>query len=132
MTSRLLNLFRDVRVPLLLVVGALLSPQQATAGCGDYVTVLNPTAESRSEPVVPPVTSGDPAKPPCSGPNCSRAPERHTPPVPPAPVVSAAKDLVSGAGLVVAEPPHTSIECTSPTAHPIRRPSSVFHPPRSV
>jgi hypothetical protein len=36
-------------VALLLVAGALLSPQRASAECGSHVTVLNPTAESRQD-----------------------------------------------------------------------------------
>ena len=122
------------RVALLLVAGALLSPQRAAAECGSHVTVLNPTAESRHDHAPPPATNGgEPAKAPCNGPNCSGAPERNAPPAPPAPTGAQAKELVSGAGLLDRDDPtHSPFDRAGVTARQIHRPFSVFHPPRAL
>lgn len=128
------TLFRTWRVALLLVAGALLSPQRASAAeCGSHVAVLNPTAESGSDhATVPPNESGQPAKPPCHGPNCSGAPERHAPPAPPAPTFGQAKELVAGGPLTSADPVPFAFARGGTTARPIYRSLSIFHPPRAA
>src|SRR5215212_1147446 len=132
MSFRFSSTFRGWRVALLLVVVALLSPQRASAECGSHVTVLNPTAESQHEAMPP--TGGEPAKPPCQGPNCSGAPERPMPtPAPPAPTGGQVKELVPGAGLPDrADPSPSPFDRARTTARPIHRPLSIFHPPRTV
>jgi hypothetical protein len=119
-------------VALLLVVGALLSPQRASAECGSHVTVLNPTAEAQHAAV--PTTNGEPVKLPCQGSNCSGAPERHVPPpAPPAPTGGQVKELVSSAGLLDrADPTHSPFDRARTTPRPIHRSLSIFHPPRAV
>ena len=118
------------QVGLLLVAGMLFSPGRATAGCGDYVNVLNPTAESRRfEPMAN--HDGQPAKP-CHGPNCSKLPDRPVPsPAAPAPTTVQVKELVPNSQLVdseIALSLFTNVADRS--ARPIHRPPSVFHPPR--
>src|SRR5688572_25234984 len=133
MALRFSSTFRGWRVALLLVAGALLSPQRASAECGSHVTVLNPTAESRHD-AMPPTDGGEPVKTPCQGPNCSGAPERHSPtPAPPAPTSGQVKELVSAAGLSDrADPSPSPFAHARTTARPIHRPLSIFHPPRTV
>jgi hypothetical protein len=125
--------FRGWRVALLLVAGALLSPQRASAECGSHVTVLNPTAESRHDAMPPADGHGQPLTPPCQGPNCSGAPERPVPPVPPASTDGQIKELASGAGLLDrSDPPHFPFDRAAASARPIHRPFSIFHPPPAV
>jgi hypothetical protein len=135
MRCHLLPTVRGGRVALLLVAGALLSPQRASAECGSHVTVLNPTAESRHDSM-PQHASTDqsaPVKPPCQGPNCSGAPDRHAPP--PAPPVSPGgqvKELVVGGGLLDRDDPtHSPFNRAGTAARPIHRSLSIFHPPRA-
>src|SRR5688572_30356678 len=127
---------RGWRVALLLVAGALLSPQRAAAECGSHVTVLNPTAESRHDAMPQPASSdrSAPAKAPCNGPNCSGAPDRHAPlPAPPVPVGGQIKELVSGAGLLDRDDPtHSPFDRAGSAARPIHRSLSIFHPPRAL
>ena len=124
--------FRGLRVALLLVAGALLSPQRASAECGSHVTVLNPAAEARHDAMPPTDGHGQPL-PPCQGPNCSGAPERQFPtPAPPAPTGGQVKELVSGGLLDRTDPPHFSFARAHTTARPIHRPFSIFHPPPAV
>ena len=86
MLSPLTSLFRGWRAALLLVVVACATPGRATAECGDHVTVLNGQATNALHATPAPV--GTPASPkvPCSGPNCSRLPDRPAPLPAPAPV----------------------------------------------
>jgi hypothetical protein len=132
MLPRFSSTFRGWRVALLLVAGALLSPQRASAECGSHVTVLNPTAESQHDAMPP--TSGEPVKMPCQGPNCSGAPERHVPPpAPPAPTGGQVKELVPGSGLShSADPSPSPFDRARTTARPVHRALSIFHPPRAV
>lgn len=126
------TLFRGWRVALLLVAGALLSAQNASATeCGSHVTVLNPTAESKHDATPRTDGQGQPAKPPCNGPNCSGAPERHAPPAPPAPTGAPLKALMSG-DLISADPSPGGPNRADTTAIPIRRSLSIFHPPRAA
>lgn len=133
-TSTLLSLFRSWRVALLLVAGVVLLPERGSASeCGSHVIVLNPTAESRHDSMPLPATSGgEPVKPPCNGPNCSGAPDRHAPPAPPVPTIGGqVKELVTAAGLPARDDPGRGSEANaSHDAHPIHRSLSIFIPPR--
>lgn len=129
MRHTLHTLFRGWRVALLLVVVALLSPQRAAAGCGDHVTVLDPTAQPSRDAA--PTADHSAPLPPCSGPNCSRTPEHNAPP--PVPTVSSAKQSVPGAGLLDrADPAHAPFDRIDAAGCPVYRPFFVFHPPRAV
>jgi hypothetical protein len=138
MRSALPSLLRGWRAALLLAACA--TPGRASAGCGDYVTVLNapndPAAASHHAMLAPDGTTGgttgSPAKPPCHGPNCSESPARDVPPVPPpAPVSAPVKELthrlVAPSG---ADDPRGSFDRDPSSPRPVRNPSSVFHPPR--
>jgi hypothetical protein len=132
MCQRFDSTFRAWRVALLLVAGALLSPQRASADCGSHVTVLNPTAESRQDAMPHTGAPTQPAKP-CQGPNCSGAPERNFPqPAPPAPTSGPIKELVSGGSLFDRDDLPFTFERASTSARPIHRPLSVFHPPQAA
>ena len=127
------TLVRGWRVALLLAAGAL-SPQRGAAECGNHVTVLNPTTESRHGPQQIPATSGEPVKVPCNGPNCSGAPDRHVPPpASTAPTGGQVKELVPGAGALDRDDPrHVRFDGAGRDARPIHRPLSIFIPPRTA
>src|SRR6266511_4564904 len=86
MVRSLPKLVRGWRAALLLVVVACASPSRASAECGSHVLVLNAPTDGENHAM--PVAGEMPASPkaPCSGPNCSRTPDHHTPPF--APVVT--------------------------------------------
>jgi len=135
MRSPLLSLVRGWRAALLLVVVACASPQRAAAECGDYVTILNAPAGSTRHAMPSPADTGEtraPARPPCHGPNCQGAPDRHVPP--PAPVAPAGpqgKELAQHLDVVDAvEAPPATFDRDTSSPRPVRRASSVFHPPR--
>jgi hypothetical protein len=136
-------LIRGWRAAMLLAAVALSSPGRASAECGDYITVggksamahhepapdtpaTTPTAQSETRPAAP-------GKRPCRGPNCSASPAKEFPPVPPAPsagpqakeharLPETARD--SGAD------PRDPFARDNTSPRPIRRATSVFHPPR--
>jgi hypothetical protein len=129
----LLAPFRGWRAALLLVAAACATPGRAAAECGDHVVILNgPHARANPGHAAPPAADESPAPArPCSGPNCSRRSGHH--PAPPAPVPNTGpggKEVAPILGAV--EPPDGASarfdDCTSP--RPIRRASTVFHPPR--
>lgn len=129
--SSLTALFRGWQAALLLVAVACASPGRAAAECGDHVVILtNPTNQDGH---ATPATADVPPKAPCSGPNCSRPPERPAPPL--APVsVSGPHGKEAAPLLGAVEPPDLApssraADLTSP--RPIRRATSVFHPPRA-
>jgi hypothetical protein len=118
---------------LLLVVVACASPQRAAAECGDYVTILNapPGSAHHAMPASP--DSGDaPARAPCHGPNCQGAPVKHYPPLAPAaPVGPQAKEQAQYLESVGdADAPPAPFDRDSSSPRPVKRASSVFHPPR--
>jgi len=136
MTTRLYSLFHGWRVALLLVVVACASPGRVSAECGDHVVILNANATSQPDRASSPPAAEKtdlPALPkaPCTGPNCSRVPERHS--LPFAPVSTSgpqAKEVAQLSALV------TSTDCAATSfddfisARPVRRATSIFHPPR--
>src|SRR5438270_582684 len=126
-------LVRGWRAALLLAAAACATPGKASASCGDYVTILN--GQSNSDHHATPAAPGEtptPAKPPCRGPNCSGSPTRDAPPVPPpAPVSTPAKELTHNLGtLGGADGPRDPFARDASSPRPVRRASSVFHPPR--
>ena len=137
MIARFPTPFRGWRAPLLLVAAACASPGRASAECGDHVIILNgPAAANAKTTHTPanPTPDATPAapRPPCHGPNCSGSP---APKAPLAPITAPTTQLKEQAG-------HAGSECEadrdsgtpfgpdSDCACPIRRASSVFHPPR--
>jgi hypothetical protein len=115
---------------MLVIVAACASPDRATAGCGDYVTILNGTSAGSHQDG--PTEPGGPQKAPCQGPNCSGDPVRHQAPLAPAaPVAPQVKEV---AGTIDGPASEASLRfllhIDSSSARPISRPSSVFHPPR--
>lgn len=120
---------RGGRAALLLVVTACATPGRASADCGDHVVVLAPGAAAHDAGA-----TGHRERPqaPCSGPNCSRAPERHAPQ--PAPVASPAPHGKEAAHATAPAAPDDRTasrppEFTSP--RPLRRAVPIFHPPRA-
>jgi hypothetical protein len=140
---------RAWRVAWLLVVGAALTPGQARGECGDYLTfhgtgaatgaVATPNRQHAdmfpaSEPGLTQTTAARlPARQPCRGPNCSKAPTRQAPPLPAptAPGGGTVKEPAA-AHLLAADAPSSpaALAWGLPSADPIRRPTSVYHPPR--
>lgn len=139
MVALLPPLFRDWRAALLLVAAALLSPGRAEARCGHPGSVFKsdliaaePSAkpaqvtQSQHQPVEAPVPAV-----PCNGPNCSEAPDRHSPPPSTASTVEAgAKEATQVLGAL--EPPDDGAPhiCALTSSQPIRFASAIFHPPR--
>jgi hypothetical protein len=137
MFAPLTSLCRGWRAALLLVAVACATPGRAAAECGDHVIILNAKASaSRDGRATPSSTEGaaeSPVapRPPCSGPNCSSAPERHPPPSAPVPSSGPTGKEAAQALVQIEQPDRASArvgDLMSP--RPIRRASSVFHPPR--
>src|SRR5262249_7360654 len=89
------TLLRGWRAALLLAAVAFLTPGRAMAECGDYLTLGSKAGRQHAEHQATPTgaatetTQQSPApSKPCSGPNCSNAPVRESPPIPPAPSVT--------------------------------------------
>jgi hypothetical protein len=110
---------------LALLLGDVLSPSAAHAGCGDHLRAVRVGAP-QAEPSPLPAAPGEP----CTGPNCSRAPQH--PPLTPASVKVTLPDLEAR----LSEPPAGDgfgepgwLRRSDPAA-PIRSSASIFHPPR--
>jgi hypothetical protein len=133
MRTLLPSVFRGWRAALLLAAAACATPGRASAGCGDYVTILNDSSGASHHAMpAPEGATESPAKPPCHGPHCSRSPSRDSPPVPPpAPVSAPAQEfthrLAAPSG---ADDPHGSFGRDDSSPRPVRNPTSIFHPPR--
>lgn len=135
MSSALPWPFRRWRVALLLVVIACATPGRVSAECGDHVQILNATALDNGDNATSATTvaqSQETEKVPCSGPNCSRAPERHSPPYAPAPPTAPqGKDAARLLGIVDTPDTDSAPAGDFTSSLPVRRPSSIFHPPRA-
>lgn len=114
-------------VALLPAVFALCCPDQAAAGCGDYVQIVGPDGKVHS-----PTDHGPaPVRLPCRGPECTMGPRAPAPVPPPPP--SGASDVK---GLIedMTDPAPCRADvrtAAGPSGSPVRRPTSIFHPPRS-
>jgi hypothetical protein len=140
------SLLRNAPAALLLVVVACLTPDRASAGCGNHVPLFTdplPLTEQKAntnESSPAPCTGPDCLRqanesrpvPPCHGPGCSQQPTRDAPAPTASRIVSPTTDAALNA---------VSSHCDSTcrvfprdlsSLHPIARPSSVFHPPRHV
>ena len=130
MGTLLSPLFRGWRAALLFVAVACLTPNRASAGCGDHATILN-GADHHAMPMNS--DSHDTTKPPCHGPNCSGAPVRENPPMPApvSPTGPQAKEVAQILQSVVgAVQTGGSFDRDTTSSRPIRRASSIFDPPR--
>ena len=113
--------------------GGMLAATGATAACGDHIIVLNRTGGA-----APSFNSEDkqtqrPSQPPCHGPNCSGAPQRHSlPPAPFSPVGPQVKEQAQCSD-AAGDPDSTrSSFCADGfSPHPIHHSASIFHPPRN-
>lgn len=136
MLASLSPLLRTGRAALLLVVVACLSPQRAEARCGHPGAIFKTdliAAEAGEKPSAAATESPAPAAPcPCHGPNCSGAPTRDAPPPTVAPVTPQATDATLDSVTPHPAAAHPKFARDGSASHPIDRPSSVFHPPRSV
>lgn len=148
MKSIFSSLFFGWRVALLLVAVSCLTPGQTFAECGDYVVIRNAqtgtvphaSATSRHSSTTSPEPGSDllkipiPAKTPCHGPNCSGAPAHEHPPL--VPVTSLSNQLKKQAQSSIPVEgearTNSSFDRDQSSPHPIRRASSVFHPPRHI
>lgn len=118
---------------LLLVAVACLTPNRASAGCGDYVTILDGTGNVSQHSSSGTNHQPDFPKPPCDGPQCSGSPTPTAPPLAPvAPVGSQSKELTQLLGTVSVSDTEPSFiyRYESHTSRPIDRATSIFHPPR--
>ncbi|HSQ55158.1 MAG TPA: hypothetical protein VLM40_05380 [Gemmata sp.] len=122
------RVFRGWRAAVLLAVAAFFTPDQAFAGCGDYITYPGDhpaTSTNNSDMPVP-------AKAPCHGPNCQGNTPQEFPPVPSAPVTSSVKEharLISLLNLL-GGPIDSHFDRDRDSAQPIDRAFAIFHPPR--
>jgi hypothetical protein len=126
-TLRSLRPLVRAALPLVAVVVLFAGAGRADAGCGDHVIILKAAGDS--------LTTDTPADPPkqtpCHGPNCKSAPVDHAPmPAPAGVQLKPSKDLFvpselpAHAGLLLGDP------FEFPSARPIDRATSIFHPPR--
>jgi hypothetical protein len=108
------------------------APSRSQAGCGDYVTSRlsnNGSAQTHTH-------NSDPVEhqapmhghSPCSGPNCSQNPSQ----IPLTTTKISAERLDWGIAQIVGSDAESEITVLKnfDTSHPIRRQSSIFHPPR--
>ena len=116
---------------MLLVAGACLTPERASAGCGDHVTILNGSAANEHHAAAP-ADPSQPMKLPCQGPNCSGEPVRQQAPATPvAPTPPQGKEIAQTLDtLCDAGAPASPFDRDSAGSRPIRRSTYVFHPPR--
>jgi hypothetical protein len=130
---------RMVRLPvtaLLLAVGFFVSPDRASAECGDYVTIAGKPSAHHAMPSAP----ADDAKPtdaprtPCNGPNCSKRQDSPVAPVrAPATPTGEAKPIGVALGADLPPDADSGAWLTIMTSvRPVRTATSIFHPPRSV
>jgi hypothetical protein len=128
MSISLRHLIGGWRAAMIAAAIALLSPDTASAGCGDYITYPNSSGHD------PSAMTNDgimPMKLPCEGPNCSNKREREFPPAPPAPVSSPTKEQARPIAAAPDRDPsgiRFVLDLDSP--RPIHRSTSIFHPPR--
>jgi hypothetical protein len=125
-----------VRHPILLLlavtavtlVGEVVRPSKAVAGCGDYVVYTNGADAERHHQDMPaesPKPSG------CHGPNC-----RQAPPLPTSPNVPTKSRLMSDdraqfdCSTGTPDLPSATLSHDAPTGQLVRRGTDVFHPPR--
>jgi hypothetical protein len=133
MRETLSSLIRGWRAALVLVAAACLTPDRASAGCGDHVTILNGSSQSDHQAGrADPSDQSGPSRLPCQGPNCSGEPLHHQAPLAPVTTVTPqGKEIVQTLlGPSGDNGLPSLLDRDFSTAHPIRRASSVFHPPR--
>lgn len=133
MSFPLPSLIRYWRAGLLLAVGIAFTPGRARAECGDYITIHNAAPGSHhSQTTHNNLGERTPFKLPCHGPNCSRSPERQSPPfAPPVVVGSPVKEQAQHVTAIDNDGTSSSSFARDNTSfRPIDRASSVFHPPR--
>jgi len=114
-----------------LLAMSLLAPGAVHASCGDYLTGNAHQAMPTTIGTAPNSTPVIPAPHrPCSGPNCSG--RDSTPPLPPpAPAPVAGDDWGCAALVPLSQVPRfASWLLDSSTSLPVRRKSSIYHPPR--
>jgi hypothetical protein len=124
------------RAVLPLVIAMFLTTGRASAECGDYVTIKTSAHPSNvhRESGLPPADSKSSGIPqiPCHGPNCSQSPTHI--PSPLAPITVASEQVKELAQLFISRNEmlnrRLSFDRDDSFIHPIRRASSVFHPPR--
>jgi hypothetical protein len=115
---------------LVLTLAALAVPTDASASCGDYVTI---DGRAGAHEPMPAAVESDPAGPRrCSGPSCSRNQDDI-----PAPSVPAAAPSVPRPAAVPADlhrlPPadRAGLQAGNEAAgSPVHHPTPIFHPPR--
>lgn len=123
MPDLLRSLVRVAVAGVLLAAGLAASSATARADCGDHVLVLGKGGEPpASLPLMP-----------CHGPNCSNAP-KPLPPMTAAPTVTAPPQEWGVSALVPAldSDPDSSAVVPDAAGRPVRRSTSLFHPPRPV
>jgi hypothetical protein len=130
MTASLTSVLRCWRAGVVLVAVACLAPGRASAGCGDYVTII----DASGNPAHNVAADDHGTPPPCQGPNCSGSPVREAPPLAPAaPAGGQPQELTPHPGPAGGPDagPAATLGRDSTSPRPIRRPSPVFHPPRA-
>jgi hypothetical protein len=122
-----------VGTALALLAYGLFAPPAARASCGHYVVIGSQTGRG-ALPAMQPSHADDslPAAPaaPCSGPRCSgRTPVPLT--APPAPVRTPDQSLADALSCVLlVETGPTGLALEDGSRRPVRRTSTIYHPPR--
>jgi hypothetical protein len=112
----------------LFLIGIGFFPEMAAASCGDYLRYGSShhgmNADKHSD-------SKEYPNAPCHGPECSRQQSQSKLPVPSAPPQPTVDEWVSGiVGLPFFHSPVFRRQRTEDDGSAVRRPSSIFHPPR--
>lgn len=132
MRTTLLSLVRGWRAALWLVLVTCATPDRASATCGEHVVIRHSSSELKPAAISDESQPAAPARLPCHGPNCSGSPAGKFPPL--APVISIGTTVKEYAqSLIVmddAAASHSPLVQDNTSPRPIRRASSVFHPPR--
>lgn len=113
-------------------------PSRAAAECGSHVVILNPQTSFASTDHATPSPIGAAERPdsprvPCSGPNCSRAPDRSAPPFAPVPASGPhAKEAAPVLGSLEGADTPPSRVCESTSPRPVYWTADIFRPPPLV
>jgi hypothetical protein len=127
--SRTTAVIRRCGLAAAVVFALALLPGRAAASCGDHVLILK--GQTVEQPAKLDTAHRSPTVP-CDGPHCSGSPARESPPLSPVTTTgSSGKETagVAGAHDTCADPA-APFERDSTSPRPVRRASSVFHPPR--
>jgi hypothetical protein len=125
------GLIRGWRAAVLLAAVALGSPGTASAACGDYITYPDSHKNGHAAPMTASEDDASPTQSPCEGRDCGGK-NREFPPAPSAPVSSPTKEQARSftPSDATGDGSGTRFARDFDSPRPVRRATSIFHPPR--